>query len=155
MSIFEKLSNLGRGPQEPLKYFSRKPALKAANQRRKLDELRLLLHIRHGVSDKEPDIYWDQDRLGKIYDDVREHLEVDNRIKRFDQNCQLLMESYDRHYETQSGNYALNLEWIIIGLIFLEVVYSAHCLVVYFTEEKPRRSMRQHMPSEIESEIES
>merc|ERR1719220_745530 len=93
-----------------------------ANQRKELDSLNLRLNIKHELSNQEKDLYWENDRLGKIYDDVRKHLQIEARSENWQNNLKVLSEAMDRHWDVQHTIYGHNLEWYIIVLIAVEVV---------------------------------
>jgi uncharacterized Rmd1/YagE family protein len=69
-----------------------------------------------------PDFYWDREDLGVMYEELYAYLSISKRTKLFNErlnHCVDLMEITKQHL---SDNKHTRLEWIIIGLITIEVL---------------------------------
>ena len=69
-----------------------------------------------------PDFYWDREELGAMYEELGAYLSITKRTKLFNErlnHCIDLMQILKQHL---SDNKHTRLEWIIIGLITIEVL---------------------------------
>lgn len=98
---------------------------KAHNQLNELDLLNLRLNIKFQISNENEDIYWDHERLGKIYSDVREHLEIEDRTKLWMKNFSNLRMREEQKYNFHNNQYGHMLERIIVYLIAIGILVEA------------------------------
>lgn len=89
--------------------------------------LRAQLNHYNELTDSLPDIFWDSKselRLETYYDRVGRALDVGVRIKTLNEKMNYAQEVVDVLRETSSDKHSTRLEWIIIALIAVEVLFE-------------------------------
>lgn len=112
-----------------------------------LGELFTMRHVVSLHSDflDTPDFYWDREKLETLYSQLYSHLSISKRTRLYNErlnHCINLMEILKQHLTDKNST---RLEWVIIGLIALEVLIALGvfnfiknfflCLINY-TDEK-------------------
>ena len=107
-------------------------------------ELRAQLNHYSELTDSLPDIFWDSKYelgLETYYDQVGKALDVGIRIKTLNEKMDYAQEIATILRETLSERHMVFLEWIIILLILVEVVFGVKReWKEYWTEESPTTS---------------
>ncbi|RFU72539.1 hypothetical protein TARUN_9724 [Trichoderma arundinaceum] len=145
-SYFESTRNipalLSQGAGVPL---SRKFILQKTGE---LLSLRAKLNHYSELTDNLPDIFWDsRSELGLegYYDQVGRALDVNVRIRALNQKMDYAQEIATVLREMSSEQHGTRLEWIIIVLIFVEVVFELRRIVIEYKE----RAMARELGTEI------
>lgn len=112
-----------------------------------LGELFTMRHVVSLHSDflDTPDFYWDREKLETLYSQLYSHLSISKRTRLYNErlnHCINLMEILKQHLTDKNST---RLEWIIIGLIALEVLIAlgvfdfiknlSSCLINYTNEK--------------------
>lgn len=71
-----------------------------------------------------PEIFWDEDKFEPIYISSREYQEIDKRVEILNQRLGVLKDLYDLLQNGLNVKHGNKLEWIIIILILVEVVFE-------------------------------
>ncbi|KAK5995529.1 Required for meiotic nuclear division-like-like protein [Cladobotryum mycophilum] len=136
-SYFESTRNiptvLSQGTGIPL---SRKFILQKTGE---LLSLRARLNHYSELTDNLPDIFWDsRSELGLegYYDQVGRALDVNVRIRALNQKMDYAQEIATVLREMSSEQHGTRLEWIIIVLIFVEVVFELRRIVIEWSEKE-------------------
>ncbi|MCJ1308598.1 hypothetical protein MMC25_002251 [Agyrium rufum] len=114
-------SMLSRGKRIP---FSRHFVLRKTGQ---LLSVRAQLNLYSELTDSLPDLFWDSDfelGLEGYYDQVGKALDIGIRIKTLNEKMDYAQEIASLLREQLSEQHSLRLEWIIILLIAMEVVFG-------------------------------
>ncbi|PNP56637.1 hypothetical protein THARTR1_03333 [Trichoderma harzianum] len=145
-SYFESTRNipalLSQGTGVPL---SRKFILQKTGE---LLSLRAKLNHYSELTDNLPDIFWDsKSELGLegYYDQVGRALDVNVRIRALNQKMDYAQEIATVLREMSSEQHGTRLEWIIIVLIFVEVVFELRRIVIEYKE----RALAREQGTEI------
>ncbi|KAL6815826.1 hypothetical protein GGI42DRAFT_312397 [Trichoderma sp. SZMC 28013] len=145
-SYFESTRNipalLSQGTGVPL---SRKFILQKTGE---LLSLRAKLNHYSELTDNLPDIFWDsKSELGLegYYDQVGRALDVNVRIRALNQKMDYAQEIATVLREMSSEQHGTRLEWIIIVLIFVEVVFELRRIVIEYKE----RALARELGTEI------
>uniref|UniRef100_A0A8D0GF91 Required for meiotic nuclear division 1 homolog n=1 Tax=Sphenodon punctatus TaxID=8508 RepID=A0A8D0GF91_SPHPU len=103
----------------------RKVKLSHADVMQKIGELFALRHRINLSSDllMTPDFYWDREHLEQLYDKTCQFLSINRRVKVMNEKLQHCTELTDLMRNHLSEKHALRLEWMIIILITIEVIY--------------------------------
>lgn len=135
-SYFESTRNipalLSQGAGVPL---SRKFILQKTGE---LLSLRAKLNHYSELTDNLPDIFWDsRSELGLegYYDQVGRALDVNVRIRALNQKMDYAQEIATVLREMSSEQHGTRLEWIIIVLIFVEVIFELRRIVIEYSEK--------------------
>lgn len=135
-SYFESTRNipalLSQGTGVPL---SRKFILQKTGE---LLSLRAKLNHYSELTDNLPDIFWDsRSELGLegYYDQVGRALDVNVRIRALNQKMDYAQEIATVLREMSSEQHGTRLEWIIIVLIFVEVIFELRRIVIEYSEK--------------------
>ncbi|KAM0246902.1 hypothetical protein ACHAQJ_010041 [Trichoderma viride] len=141
-SYFESTRNipalLSEGAGVPL---SRKFILQKTGE---LLSLRAKLNHYSELTDNLPDIFWDsRSELGLegYYDQVGRALDVNVRIRALNQKMDYAQEIATVLREMSSEQHGTRLEWIIIVLIFVEVIFELRRIVIEYTEKALAREL--------------
>ncbi|KAH6606077.1 hypothetical protein Trco_005230 [Trichoderma cornu-damae] len=141
-SYFESTRNipalLSQGAGVPL---SRKFILQKTGE---LLSLRAKLNHYSELTDNLPDIFWDsKSELGLegYYDQVGRALDVNVRIRALNQKMDYAQEIATVLREMSSEQHGTRLEWIIIVLIFVEVVFELRRIVIEYKERALAREL--------------
>ncbi|KAL7928772.1 hypothetical protein V8C35DRAFT_317266 [Trichoderma chlorosporum] len=141
-SYFESTRNipalLSQGTGVPL---SRKFILQKTGE---LLSLRAKLNHYSELTDNLPDIFWDsKSELGLegYYDQVGRALDVNVRIRALNQKMDYAQEIATVLREMSSEQHGTRLEWIIIVLIFVEVVFELRRIVIEYKEKALAREL--------------
>jgi uncharacterized Rmd1/YagE family protein len=118
-----------RKPFELLGFGSRLPFSRAFILRKtgELLSIRGQLNLYSELTDSLPDLFWDSKHelgLEGYYDQVGKALDVGVRIKVLNERVDYAQETASVLRETLSERHSLGLEWGIIALIFIEVVFE-------------------------------
>ncbi|KAL7797332.1 hypothetical protein V8C37DRAFT_370743 [Trichoderma ceciliae] len=145
-SYFESTRNipalLSQGTGVPL---SRKFILQKTGE---LLSLRAKLNHYSELTDNLPDIFWDsKSELGLegYYDQVGRALDVNVRIRALNQKMDYAQEIATVLREMSSEQHGTRLEWIIIVLIFVEVVFELRRIVIEYKEKALARELDTEM----------
>ena len=79
----------------------------------------IILHF--NLLDK-PNFFWDYPELDNYYVKISRYLEMNHRVSLLNQKLTLIQELLDMLAEEQNHKHSSVLEWIIIGLIVLEIL---------------------------------
>lgn len=123
---------LSKGAGVPL---SRKFILQKTGE---LLSLRAKLNHYSELTDNLPDIFWDsRSELGLegYYDQVGRALDVNVRIRALNQKMDYAQEIATVLREMSSEQHGTRLEWIIIILIFVEVIFELRRIVIEYSEK--------------------
>uniref|UniRef100_A0A8D0GG43 Required for meiotic nuclear division 1 homolog n=1 Tax=Sphenodon punctatus TaxID=8508 RepID=A0A8D0GG43_SPHPU len=104
----------------------RKVKLSHADVMQKIGELFALRHRINLSSDllMTPDFYWDREHLEQLYDKTCQFLSINRRVKVMNEKLQHCTELTDLMRNHLSEKHALRLEWMIIILITIEVLFE-------------------------------
>lgn len=93
---------------------------------RKMGELFALRHRINLSSDFliTPDFYWDRENLEGLYDKTCQFLSINRRVKVMNEKLQHCMEITDLMRNHLAEKRALRLEWMIVILITIEVLFE-------------------------------
>ncbi|XP_075712150.1 required for meiotic nuclear division protein 1 homolog isoform X2 [Rhinoderma darwinii] len=92
----------------------------------KIGELFALRHRINLSSDLllTPDFYWDRENLEHLYDNTCQFLSINRRVKVINEKLQHCTELTDLMRNHLSEKHALRLEWMIVILITIEVLFE-------------------------------
>lgn len=92
----------------------------------KIGELFALRHRINLSSDLliTPDFYWDRENLEQLYDKTCQFLSISRRVKVMNEKLQHCMELTDMMRNHLNEKHALRLEWMIVILITIEVMFE-------------------------------
>ncbi|XP_030069767.1 required for meiotic nuclear division protein 1 homolog [Microcaecilia unicolor] len=92
----------------------------------KIGELFALRHCINLSSDLliTPDFYWDRENLERLYDKTCQFLSINRRVKVMNEKLQHCMELTDLMRNHLTEKRALRLEWMIVILITIEVMFE-------------------------------
>ncbi|XP_065489076.1 required for meiotic nuclear division protein 1 homolog isoform X1 [Caloenas nicobarica] len=104
----------------------RKVKLSHADVMQKIGELFALRHRINLSSDLliTPDFYWDREKLEELYDKTCQFLNINRRVKVMNEKLQHCMELTDLMRNHLNEKHALRLEWMIVILITIEVLFE-------------------------------
>ncbi|XP_074674867.1 required for meiotic nuclear division protein 1 homolog isoform X2 [Strix aluco] len=104
----------------------RKIKLSHADVMQKIGELFALRHRINLSSDLliTPDFYWDREKLEELYDKTCQFLNINRRVKVMNEKLQHCMELTDLMRNHLNEKHALRLEWMIVILITIEVLFE-------------------------------
>ncbi|XP_054249983.1 required for meiotic nuclear division protein 1 homolog, partial [Indicator indicator] len=104
----------------------RKVKLSHADVMQKIGELFALRHRINLSSDLliTPDFYWDREKLEELYDKTCQFLNINRRVKVMNEKLQHCMELTDLMRNHLNEKHALRLEWMIVVLITIEVLFE-------------------------------
>lgn len=108
--------------------------------------LRARLNHYSELTDSLPDIFWDsRSELGLegYYDQVGRALDVNVRIRTLNQKMDYAAEIAQVLRELSSEQHGTRLEWIIILLIAVEVVFELRRIVLEWMQEREEREAQQ------------
>uniref|UniRef100_A0A8D0GG51 Required for meiotic nuclear division 1 homolog n=1 Tax=Sphenodon punctatus TaxID=8508 RepID=A0A8D0GG51_SPHPU len=89
----------------------------------------ILLNLEHRINLSSdllmtPDFYWDREHLEQLYDKTCQFLSINRRVKVMNEKLQHCTELTDLMRNHLSEKHALRLEWMIIILITIEVLFE-------------------------------
>ncbi|KAJ8275249.1 hypothetical protein COCON_G00098740 [Conger conger] len=92
----------------------------------KIGELFALRHCINLSSDllQTPDFYWDRENLEQLYDKTCQFLSINRRVKVMNEKLQHCTELTDMMRNYLSEKHGLRLEWMIVILITIEVMFE-------------------------------
>uniref|UniRef100_A0A803TDM0 Required for meiotic nuclear division 1 homolog n=1 Tax=Anolis carolinensis TaxID=28377 RepID=A0A803TDM0_ANOCA len=104
----------------------KKVKLSHADVMQKIGELFALRHRINLSSDLliTPDFYWDREHLEQLYDKTCQFLSINRRVKVVNEKLQHCTELTDLMRNHLSEKHALRLEWMIVILITIEVMFE-------------------------------
>ncbi|KAM9383102.1 required for meiotic nuclear division protein 1 homolog [Phaethornis superciliosus] len=104
----------------------RKVKLSHADVMQKIGELFALRHRINLSSDLliTPDFYWDREKLEELYDKTCHFLNINRRVKVMNEKLQHCMELTDLMRNHLNEKHTLRLEWMIVILITIEVLFE-------------------------------
>ncbi|XP_063164629.1 required for meiotic nuclear division protein 1 homolog isoform X1 [Candoia aspera] len=104
----------------------KKLKLSHADVMQKIGELFALRHHINLSSDLliTPDFYWDREHLEQLYDKMYRFLSIDRRVKVVNEKLQQCTELTDLMRNHLNEKHALRLEWMIVILITIEVMFE-------------------------------
>ncbi|XP_075780560.1 required for meiotic nuclear division protein 1 homolog isoform X1 [Pelodiscus sinensis] len=104
----------------------KKVKLSHADVMQKIGELFALRHRINLSSDLliTPDFYWDRENLEELYDKTCQFLSINRRVKVMNEKLQHCMELTDLMRNHLNEKHALRLEWMIVILITIEVMFE-------------------------------
>uniref|UniRef100_A0A8C4V654 Required for meiotic nuclear division 1 homolog n=1 Tax=Falco tinnunculus TaxID=100819 RepID=A0A8C4V654_FALTI len=71
-----------------------------------------------------PDFYWDREKLEELYDKTCQFLNINRRVKVMNEKLQHCMDLTDLMRNHLNEKHALRLEWMIVILITIEVLFE-------------------------------
>uniref|UniRef100_A0A2D4G6H7 DUF155 domain-containing protein n=1 Tax=Micrurus corallinus TaxID=54390 RepID=A0A2D4G6H7_MICCO len=88
-----------------------------------------LLFLRHHINLSSdllitPDFYWDREHLEQLYDKMHRFLSIDRRVKVVNEKLQQCTQLTDLMRNHLNEKHALRLEWMIVILITIEVMFE-------------------------------
>lgn len=100
--------------------------LSRADVMQKIGELFALRHCINLSSDllMTPDFYWDRENLEQLYDKTCQFLSINRRVKVVNEKLQHCTELTDLMRNHLSEKHSLRLEWMIVILIAIEVMFE-------------------------------
>ncbi|XP_051942852.1 required for meiotic nuclear division protein 1 homolog [Hippocampus zosterae] len=100
--------------------------LSSAEVMQKIGELFTLRHCINLSSDLllTPDFYWDRENLEKIYDKTCQFLSINRRVKVVNEKLEHCTQLTDLMRSHLSEKHSLRLEWMIVILITIEVLFE-------------------------------
>ncbi|XP_061552334.1 required for meiotic nuclear division protein 1 homolog isoform X2 [Phycodurus eques] len=100
--------------------------LSSAEVMQKIGELFTLRHRINLSSDLllTPDFYWDRETLEKIYDKTCQFLSINRRVKVVNEKLEHCTQLTDLMRSHLSEKHSLRLEWMIVILITIEVLFE-------------------------------
>lgn len=100
--------------------------LSRADVMQKIGELFSLRHCINLSSDLliTPDFYWDRENLEQLYDKTCQFLNINRRVKVVNEKLQHCTELTDLMRNHLSEKHSLRLEWMIVILITIEVMFE-------------------------------
>ncbi|KAH7322779.1 hypothetical protein B0I35DRAFT_467849 [Stachybotrys elegans] len=110
--------------------------------------LRARLNHYSELTDSLPDIFWDsRSELGLegYYDQVGRALDVNVRIRALNQKMDYAQEIASVLREMSSEQHGTRLEWIIIVLIAVEVVFELRRIVLEWRQEREAAAAAEHI----------
>lgn len=141
---------LGLGARLP---FSRPFILRKTGE---LLSIRAQLNLYSELTDSLPDLFWDSKHelgLEDYYSHVGKALDVGVRIKVLNDKLDYAQEIASVLRETLIERHNLRLEWIIIILIAIEVVFELGRMVKHTKEDRDPESMERLMRRFLEKEL--
>ncbi|XP_074846481.1 required for meiotic nuclear division protein 1 homolog isoform X2 [Carettochelys insculpta] len=104
----------------------KKVKLSHADVMQKIGELFALRHCINLSSDLliTPDFYWDRENLEELYDKTCQFLSINRRVKVMNEKLQHCIELTDLMRNHLNEKRALRLEWMIVILITIEVMFE-------------------------------
>ncbi|XP_070589815.1 required for meiotic nuclear division protein 1 homolog isoform X2 [Erythrolamprus reginae] len=104
----------------------KKLKLSHADVMQKIGELFAMRHHINLSSDLliTPDFYWDREHLEQLYDKMHRFLSIDRRVKVVNEKLQQCTELTDLMRNHLNEKHALRLEWMIVILITIEVMFE-------------------------------
>jgi uncharacterized Rmd1/YagE family protein len=141
---------LGFGSRLP---FSREFILRKTGE---LLSIRAQLNLYSELTDSLPDLFWDSKHelgLEGYYDQVGRTLDVGVRIKVLNERVDYAQETASVLRETLSERHSLGLEWGIIILIFIEVVFELSRSWKEYKEKANPRSTEALFKKYLEREL--
>lgn len=118
--------------------------------------LRARLNHYSELTDSLPDIFWDsRSELGLegYYDQVGRALDVNVRIRTLNQKMDYAAEIAQVLRELSSEQHGTRLEWIIILLIAVEVVFELRRIVLEWMQEREEREAQQFPATVLEKSL--
>jgi len=129
---------------------------------RKTGELlnvRAQLNLYSELTDSLPDLFWESKHelgLEGYFDRVGKALDVNIRIKTLNEKMDYAQEIAAVLRETLSEKHGIMLEWLIIALISIEVVFGFHKMWKEYVESQDGESteslLRQYLQGELEKQ---
>ncbi|KAM7403464.1 hypothetical protein PAMA_004089 [Pampus argenteus] len=100
--------------------------LSSAEVMRKIGELFTLRHCINLRSDllMTPDFYWDRENLEKLYDKTCQFLSINRRVNVMNEKLEHCTQLTDLMRSHLSEKHSLRLEWMIVILITIEVMFE-------------------------------
>ncbi|XP_077587829.1 required for meiotic nuclear division protein 1 homolog [Stigmatopora nigra] len=100
--------------------------LSSADVMQKIGQLFTLRHCINLSSDLllTPDFYWDRENLEKIYDKTCQFLSINRRVKVVNEKLEHCTQLTDLMRSHLSDKHSLRLEWMIVILITIEVLFE-------------------------------
>ncbi|XP_074516555.1 required for meiotic nuclear division protein 1 homolog isoform X1 [Sebastes fasciatus] len=100
--------------------------LSSAEVMKKIGELFTLRHCINLRSDllMTPDFYWDRENLEKLYDKTCQYLSINRRVNVVNEKLEHCTQLVDLMRSHLSEKHSLRLEWMIIILIAIEVMFE-------------------------------
>ncbi|KAG7411228.1 hypothetical protein DER46DRAFT_102719 [Fusarium sp. MPI-SDFR-AT-0072] len=149
-SYFESTRNipalLSQGAGVPL---GRKFILQKTGE---LLSLRARLNHYSELTDSLPDIFWDTSSdlgLEGYYEQVGRALDVNVRIRALNQKMDYAAEIATVLREMSSEQHGTRLEWIIIVLIAVEVIFELRRIVLEMLQEREERKLAAELPKPV------
>ncbi|EXA39249.1 hypothetical protein FOVG_10863 [Fusarium oxysporum f. sp. pisi HDV247] len=149
-SYFESTRNipalLSQGAGVPL---GRKFILQKTGE---LLSLRARLNHYSELTDSLPDIFWDTSSdlgLEGYYEQVGRALDVNVRIRALNQKMDYAAEIASVLREMSSEQHGTRLEWIIIVLIAVEVIFELRRIVLEMLQERDERKLAAELPKPV------
>ena len=110
--------------------------------------LRHLLNLSSDLLDT-PDFYWDREDLESLFLATCSHLAVAKRTKVVNEklnHCLEVMDMIDNHL---SHEHSSRLEWIIIVLIAIEIVFEVIHLKLYYNDLDNSSSVQEETQKQL------
>ncbi|KAG5755329.1 hypothetical protein H9Q69_004406 [Fusarium xylarioides] len=114
--------------------------------------LRARLNHYSELTDSLPDIFWDTSSdlgLEGYYEQVGRALDVNVRIRALNQKMDYAAEIASVLREMSSEQHGTRLEWIIIVLIAVEVIFELRRIVLEMLQEREERKLAAELPQPV------
>ncbi|KAF5986205.1 RMD1-like protein [Fusarium coicis] len=114
--------------------------------------LRARLNHYSELTDSLPDIFWDTSSdlgLEGYYEQVGRALDVNVRIRALNQKMDYAAEIASVLREMSSEQHGTRLEWIIIVLIAVEVIFELRRIVLEMLQEREERKLAAELPKPV------
>lgn len=86
-----------------------------------------------------PDLYWSEPFLEKIYNNVSKILDINSRISIMNRKLDYATEEQRAFLSVLNEKKSTRLEWIIILLIMVEVVFEIHHYYERYEDKKEKK----------------
>jgi uncharacterized Rmd1/YagE family protein len=94
-------------------------------------EIGRIFLVKHGINldsnlHDTPEEFWEDDRFEQTYIKTMEYFEIDKRMKLINARLEMLHDLHKVLIEEVQNHHATHLEWIVIWLIVIEVVFELY-----------------------------
>ncbi|KAJ3220217.1 hypothetical protein HK099_004434 [Clydaea vesicula] len=79
-----------------------------------------------------PEIFWSEPALQPLYNAIRKYLEITQRVELLNQRVSVISDLLEMLKENLNSTHGENLEWIVIVLVFMEIVLGVAMILVDF-----------------------
>eukprot|EP00935_MAST-01C_sp_MAST-1C-sp1_P000560 g560.t1 len=80
------------------------------------------VNLKSDILDSLPECLWDEDRFESVYRETRTYLDMEERVDTLNKRLDIMRELLEILHNQANEQHSVRLEWIIIYLIFLELI---------------------------------